>query len=169
MRTTFLYLTALSVIIPLTTIPSFAQTAVSEADPMAYAKSLHPTQSNSAVALTQPAYKAKTLNSAEYFSHNYGSETAVPKQVIQKLTAKYGPPKTGRGDLKVWEIKDPQNRTVTIMVGSNKAGQQEYIIDKRSPLRRTNAPINSSKIRASKVLVAPHQRARSKALLNERD
>ena len=142
MQKVILKFAALAVLSSLLTSLAFAQSTTS--DPMNYVKSL---QSNT-LTHSKASIRSFTTNTSttddNLYKHSFGTDKAAVKKMASELERSYGAPKMGRGDLKVWEIKNPNRSSthakhITIMLGSNSHGEQELIVDQRGPGRRSAA------------------------------
>jgi len=84
-----------------------------------------------------------------------------------RLRAAHGTPNKGRGELRVWEMPNPnpkagENDNITVMLGPDKQGRDMLIIDSRGVgagnnprLRQTVKPIKQKRVRKVKTFINP--------------
>lgn len=126
-------------------VPSVGFAQSNTADPMSYIKSLQ----NDDVAPSEIVSRSRGINitntDEDLYTYTYGADKVAVDHIASVLERTYGAPKTGRGDLRIWEVRNPNRKTrhakhVTIMLGPNSHGEQELTIDQRGAGRSKYRP-----------------------------
>lgn len=90
----------------------------------------------------------KKKNKIDNIHLNLGQNKARCEELEKKLTAQYGPPKSQRNNIRIWELNNPdftsdQSRKITIMAGKEK-GEYFLTVDRKGTRTGNNPRSNDS-------------------------